>query len=177
MAKVEKPAPVGRDTYAELGDDNTFDGIQTAPAWATPLPSDKGFPDFSTIRNANDVPVGMFAPDSITNAVKIFILPHLISKAHDYIITALEAYNTIFTNTVAAEFELPAAVVGMKISFIVGSVTVLTIDPTDTDTILTTTPVAGNNVSADAINELIVLECFVAGFWHITYTYGTWTEE
>jgi hypothetical protein len=180
QAETEKPAPAGDGVYVKLDGENTLEGVQTADGWTTPPPSVKGYPDTLTIRNSTDVPVIQYAPEHITIDVYRPTVSEKLTKITAYTIPATEAYNYIFTQTGSAaevEFDLPASTVGMRLAFIVGDIDGLKIDPDGSEQILDATGASGDYIVANAVNELIVLECFVVGFWHPTYTFGDWTEE
>jgi hypothetical protein len=77
--------------------------------------------------------------------------------------------------------NLPPATVGLHFGFRVGAAQELRLEPDGTDTIsLPSTGVpgaAGKYLTANAIGELVLLECFVAGNWDVTGFTGTWTAE
>lgn len=77
--------------------------------------------------------------------------------------------------------NLPEAAVGLRFGFRVGAAHELRIEPLGTNTIsLPSTGVpgaAGKYLVADAVGELVKLECLVAGNWDVTGFTGTWTAE
>jgi hypothetical protein len=76
------------------------------------------------------------------------------------------------------QFNLPAAVVGMQISFYVLAAQTLTINPNGTERIAVITGTAGDFLRSDnVIGSCITLVCLVAGYWHCLDKNGTWTEE
>jgi len=77
------------------------------------------------------------------------------------------------------QFNLPAAAVGMEITFYVLAAQTLTINPNGTERIAVLTGTAGDYLRSDAvIGSCIKLTCLVAGYWHkVGVAVGTWTEE
>jgi hypothetical protein len=77
------------------------------------------------------------------------------------------------------QFNLPAATVGMEITFYVLAAQTLTINPNGTERIAVITGTAGDYLRSDnVIGSCIKLACFVAGYWHkIGVAVGTWAEE
>lgn len=81
----------------------------------------------------------------------------------------------------SAAFVLPAAVPGLRFTFVVEAAQQLQIDPAGTETIaLPATGVqqaAGKHIWADAIGERIDIVCITAGTWDAISHAGTWTAE
>jgi hypothetical protein len=96
-------------------------------------------------------------------------------------ITAADCAGSIITNASAAgdvEYDLPAAQVGMVITFFVVTANKMKIDPNGTDQIMVLTNAAGDFLESDAvIGSYITLKCLVANKWYKTDYAGTWTEE
>lgn len=96
-------------------------------------------------------------------------------------VTAEHCKNWALTNSGAAgdvHFDLPAATVGMRITFYVLAAQTLTVDPNGTDRIAVLTGTAGDYLRSDnVIGSYIILVCFAAGFWHKVDFIGTWAEE
>jgi hypothetical protein len=180
LADTEKPEQFGSGIYAELDGDNDFNGEQTAPSWKTPLPSVKGAPDTSALRNSTDVPVIQYAPEHITSDVYRPVVPELIIKTSSYTLLATEAYNYIFTNEGTAGMvflSLPAALVGMKVSFILDCADGIRVIPTPADRILLDTDADGDYIESNTRYGHLTLESLFAGSWSVTSSKGTWTEE
>ncbi|MBE3131381.1 MAG: DUF2341 domain-containing protein [Acidobacteria bacterium] len=97
-------------------------------------------------------------------------------------VTAEHCKGWALTNAGAAgdvHFDLPAAVVGMEITFYVMAAQTLTVDPNGTERIAVLTGTAGDYLRSDnVIGSCITLVCLVAGFWHkCGVAVGTWSEE
>lgn len=88
---------------------------------------------------------------------------------------------TRFYTTGAVEFDLPAATVGLNYEFHVGAAAACTIDPNGTETVALPSTgaqsAAGKHITANAVGEMVRIECFVAGDWNVTQYIGTWTAE
>lgn len=86
--------------------------------------------------------------------------------------------NTGATGTITC--SLPVATVGLFFKFSVGAAFELRLDPSGTETISLLSDgvpgAAGKYLTANAIGETVILECFVAGNW-TTQGNGTWTAE
>lgn len=90
----------------------------------------------------------------------------------------------VFTNegaTGTAAFLLPAAVVGLELTFLVMAAFELRIDPSGSETIALPSSGAqgapGKYLTADAIGEWVRLLCVKAGQWQIVGYAGTWAHE
>jgi len=97
-------------------------------------------------------------------------------------VTAEHCKGWALTNAGASgdvQFNLPAAVVGMEITFYVMAAQTLTINPNGTERIAVLTGTNGDYLRSDAvIGSCIKLTCLVAGYWHkVGVAVGTWTEE
>lgn len=96
-------------------------------------------------------------------------------------ITAAMCYGDWITNanaTADAEYDLPAAVVGMHIGFYVVAAYKMKIDPNLTDRIMVLTSDAGDFLESDAVvGSFISLICLAAGQWQKVGHAGVWTEE
>lgn len=100
----------------------------------------------------------------------------------DFTLTATDN-GTGHTNTGASGAivaALPVATVGLRFSFSVGAAQELRINPSGTETISLPSDgipgAAGKYLTANAIGETVMLECFIAGNW-TTRGNGTWTAE
>jgi hypothetical protein len=179
-ADSEKPAPDGSGTFAELDGDNEFTEGQSAIYWTTPLPSVKGAPDTQALRNSTDVPIVSYAPEGITCGIYRPIVPDIAGKTAAYTILATESYNNIFTNEGTAGmvfFSLPAALVGMKISFMTDCADGIRVIPTPTDRILLDTDAKGDYIESNTRYGHLTLESLFAGSWSVISSKGTWTKE
>lgn len=92
--------------------------------------------------------------------------------------------NTIHTNKGAAGtivLTLPAAIAGMRFTFVVKAVQELRVDPNGTEIVAVAATgaesAAGKYISADAVGELITLVCAETGKWSVENAVGTWTVE
>jgi hypothetical protein len=75
-------------------------------------------------------------------------------------------------------FDLPAAAVGMEITFHVRAAQTLTVDPNGTDRIAVLTDTNGDYLRSDAVvGSYLKLVCLVANVWSKADISGTWTEE
>jgi len=78
-------------------------------------------------------------------------------------------------------FTLPTAVVGMKYIFHVQAAQELRIDPNASETIALPSTgaqsAAGKYIVADAIGEMVEIECKVVGTWNVNRYIGTWGAE
>jgi hypothetical protein len=75
-------------------------------------------------------------------------------------------------------FDLPAAVVGMSMSFYVTDAFTITVDPNGTDQIMVVTGTAGDYYQSDAVvGSMVALACFKAGEWQMVGRIGTWVEQ
>lgn len=90
----------------------------------------------------------------------------------------------IFTNAGAGgaiEYDLPAALVGMRFRFAVMAAQALQIDPNGTETIGLPSSgaqgAAGKYLVADAVGEWVELVCVKKGEWFAMGYAGTWTAE
>jgi len=85
------------------------------------------------------------------------------------------------TNAGAAadvQFNLPAATVGMEITFHVKAAQTLTVNPNGTERIAVLTGTNGDYLRSDAaIGSYLRLVCLAAGVWSKADISGTWTEE
>jgi len=81
-------------------------------------------------------------------------------------ITAAQCGST-FINAGAIEMELPeaSAVLGCRLTFIVGNASNFTIDPDDADSIVLLTNAAGDSLIADAVGESLTIEAISASAW------------
>jgi hypothetical protein len=74
------------------------------------------------------------------------------------------------------QFNLPAAVVGMRITFFVLAAQTVTVNPSGTERLAVLTGAAGDYVRSDnVIGSYLTLVCLVAGYWHKLDIAGTWT--
>ena len=96
-------------------------------------------------------------------------------------VTAEHCKGWTLTNAAATgdvQFNLPASVVGMEITFYVMAAQTLTINPNGTERIAVVTGTAGDYLRSDnVIGSYIRLACLVAGYWHKQDIAGTFTEE
>ena len=96
-------------------------------------------------------------------------------------VTAEHCNGWVLTNlgaTAGVHFDLPAAVVGMKITFYVEAAFAITIDPNGTEQIMVLTGTAGDYLASDAVvGSYLVLGCLATGKWYKLDISGTWTEE
>lgn len=93
-------------------------------------------------------------------------------------ITAAQCGST-FINSGAIEIELPeaSAVLGCRLTFIVGNATAFDIDPDAGDQIVLMTNAAGDRIEADAIGESVVIEAISASAWApVGAEKGTWSD-
>ena len=148
-------------------------------------------PDLNTViayrlGNAATTPTGATA---ITDHTGYFWQPvsgsrfTVLTKTANYTVLDDEAYSGARFDTTGAAgtvtFALPAALPGMKLTFRVGAVQELRVDPNGTETISlpsTGAPsAAGAYLTANAIGETVEIECLVAGTWTVMGFTGTWT--
>lgn len=167
-----------------------------ADAIRTPLPSVKGYPDTSTLRNSSDVPVMQYTPQSLTTNADVPVLSEYIYKTANYTIPSNKAYNLIYSNygaTGAVTFTLPTAVPGMNLMFVnetgIGAAgQVINIDPASTDRIYYSVSgdldaqtvicdTAGDRlVSSADWGTSIILYCPAATRWIATNARQTWAD-
>lgn len=90
----------------------------------------------------------------------------------------------VFTNEGAqaeVSFVLPAAVLGLELTFVVMTAQELRIDPNGTQTIALPSSgaqgAAGKYLTADAVGEWVRLLCVKAGQWQVVGYAGTWAHE
>ena len=78
-------------------------------------------------------------------------------------------------------FTLPESKVGMGFTFLVQTACRLRIDPYSTETIALPSDgsqgSAGKYIEANAVGEMVEIECKIAGDWDVNNYIGTWTAE
>ena len=79
----------------------------------------------------------------------------------------------------AFTFTLPAATVGIELTFVVSEAQELRLDPAGTETIALagTQQAAGSYITATATGETIRVKCLTAGQWETFDSVGTWTVQ
>ena len=97
------------------------------------------------------------------------------------VVTAEHCKGWTLTNAGAVadvHFDLPAATVGMEITFHVRAAYTITVDPNGTDRIAVLTGTNGDYLRSDAVvGSYLKLVCLAANVWSKSDISGTWTEE
>ena len=111
------------------------------------------------------------------NFTELYV-PLEVAKTATYSVLATET-RTHFKNTSAAaiiEFDLPAATVGLSYVFRRDNATyALRVDPNGTELFLGS--LAGKYKSLNTDGSYMKIECFKAGTWHVTASYGVISDE
>ena len=83
---------------------------------------------------------------------------------------------TVFYNSEATEFDLPADPTGLEFTFVVGNASNLHIDPNGTDQILHSTCAAGDRILSATVGDTVTLVGLDAGAWYVKAMYPAATD-
>lgn len=115
-------------------------------------------------------------------SIEARLVPDTIVATANTVITPAQARQGVVVSNKGAAgevvFSLPAAVPGMRVTAVVQSAQLLSLDPVDTEIIYGTNGVALTEdvaIKANAVGETLQLVCVEKGFWTVTASAGTWT--
>jgi hypothetical protein len=86
---------------------------------------------------------------------------------------------TVFTNSQAVEFDLPADPTGLEFTFVVANASNLHIDPNDTDQIIHSTCGAGDRILSATVGDTVTLVGISSSAWYVKSMYPAntdWTD-
>jgi hypothetical protein len=114
------------------------------------------------------------------NALKKILPVNSGNNATVDLTAAGTCYGQIYTNAANdsdTHYDLPAAVVGMSMTFFVTDAFTITVDPNLNDRIIGTSANGDYLQGAATIGNMLTLVCVKTGEWQTVGKNGTWTEE